>query len=223
MDVLKQKIGYTKTIAFEQGLDASKLLTPKVIMEYEEAREKELSKKHDDRIKELKDTNEDEILQKYIDLGGGSRFFSVNSGLVKESVAENKKQKWGYVEVVKYEQERQAFYQQMIDKINEPLDEIKKVRNKINGEQEKLKAYNNMLNESNVTTSFENKTNFKEFTNKTVGDDARNFGNEIIANNTTVESTAKDAEQNTLSAIKEFEDNIQNDQELDALIALDNV
>lgn len=165
---------------FEKSLNPETVLTPQVIMEYEIERENELAQKHENRINELENANEEDILQKYYDLGGGKRFFRTNSEAVKEQQVKNNENIWGYEQIIKYEEERKKHYEELLANINKPLVDIEEVKKGIETQKNQLEEYQNMIDSDKMAEAFKNRGKFNEFTKATVGENAQGVTESII-------------------------------------------
>lgn len=190
---------------FEKDLNPETVLTPQVIMEYEIERENELAQKHENRITELENTNEEDILQKYYDLGGGKRFFRTNSEAVKEQQAKNNENIWGYDQIVKYEEDRKKHYEELLANINKPLADIEEVKKGIETQKTQLEEYQIMIDPGKVAESFKNRSKFNEFTKATIGENAQGVAEGIINTQEDADTTGHKAMEALNALVEEME------------------
>lgn len=190
---------------FEKDLNPETVLTPQVIMEYEIERENELAQKHENRITELENTNEEDILQKYYDLGGGKRFFRTNSEAVKEQQAKNNENIWGYEQIVKYEEDRKKHYEELLANINKPLADIEEVKKGIETQKTQLEEYQIMIDPGKVAESFKNRSKFNEFTKATIGENAQGVAEGIINTQEDADTTGHKAMEALNALVEEME------------------
>lgn len=182
----EDKTGVYKKTGFDKSVHAGEVLTPEMILDYEIKRKEELTAKHTERMERLnrEDVTDENVLSIYKELGGGEGFFDAN----KEQISLHQSQigdSRDFQNIIDYEQMRIAYYQNIMDEINEPLkridaaqEELQKQLDKAQEDKQQIMKY---LGASGQRQVFSGHDAFVQFTEETTGDSAQNNAEESQA------------------------------------------
>lgn len=121
-----------KTIGYDKAVDPEKVMTPKMILEYEKKRKQEVAKSHSTRLAMLNAADDDTtVWEKYKEAGGGKRFQRDQKERISQAEKGFAKQSWGYDQIMAYEQERVTYYKEVLEKAKEPLQKLREARAKL--------------------------------------------------------------------------------------------
>lgn len=131
-----------KTVGYDSAVDPEKVITPKLILEYEEKRNKELTQGHSERLAmlnspEVDDTN---VWEKYKEAGGGKRFQRNQNKSITKAQKDFEQDSWGYDQIMAYERGRVAHYQAVLAKAKEPLQNLRDARAKLEASRQECEA-----------------------------------------------------------------------------------
>lgn len=194
------KVGMTQHLGFDGTVLAEEVVTPQMIFDYEKQRLTQLTQKHTLRIERLssEDVTAENALSVYQAEGGGEGFFGANKEQIKEKTSEIGSSH-DYQDILDYEQARIAYYQNIMDEINEPLKRIEDAQNQLQeqmdvmkAEQMKLQKY---LSASASTEVFSSRSAFETFTEETTGSQVQSNVDNGEAQVDALVKTAEDAQQ----------------------------
>lgn len=141
---------------YDKSLKAESVLTPQMIMEYENDQKAEISRKHDERIKllENQEISDDELWEKYLQMNGGKRFARVNKDEISQESEVVKQNFYNYDNIIAYEKRRVDHYTTIRNSINEPIEKMRKKGEELQKKMEELEAIKNELNQVTPETFF---------------------------------------------------------------------
>ena len=119
----------------------------------------------------MKNTN---IWERYNEMGGGKAFQRKNSSAISAKETELAEKRWGYDQILDYEKERKAYYEELVEKMKEPLKSLEETKELL---QKQIMEAENLGKEiqpytdkkSGVEKAFKNKPKFNTFVDKTAG------------------------------------------------------
>lgn len=141
---------------YDKSLDAEKVLTPQMILDYENDQKEELSRKHGDRISLLlnEGVRDDEIWEKYREYGGGKRFARVNKAEISQESEEVAQNFYNYDNITDYEKGRLEHYNTIKNSINEPVKNMQIKATELQKKMEELQVIQDELNKVTPETFF---------------------------------------------------------------------
>ncbi|MBO5292125.1 MAG: hypothetical protein J6B10_02970 [Lachnospiraceae bacterium] len=213
-------------IGFDKTLDPVEVLTPMVIIRYEQEREKETGKKHQERLDQLMGAADDEAAWKLYmeDNGPKKRFLRQNRSLVKQKAKENaEQQNWGYEEIVDYETKRQNYYQEMLDEVNQPLKTLEasqtRLQNSIDGAKEMQEELADLLKDQKEGNPLKSRSVFQEKLNGPVAK-LKDTSKEAQQSEENAEQSTQDMEnlQKTTEELDKLADEAEAVEEMERLL-----
>lgn len=107
------------------------ILTPNMILQYEERRVLELTCEHRQRMDNLEAAQSDEEAFQFYENAGGERFFKKRKEDWKDGMKQRRKEFWTYERIISYEQGRKNFYQEAQDKTRRPVEVLEEKQKEI--------------------------------------------------------------------------------------------
>ena len=141
---------------YDNSLNAESVLTPQMIMDYENDQKAEISRKHDERIKllENQEISDDELWEKYQQMGGGKRFAKVNKDEISQESEAVEQNFYNYDNIIAYEKRRVDHYTTIRNSINEPIEEMRKKGEELQKKMEELEGIKDELSQVTPETFF---------------------------------------------------------------------
>ncbi len=141
---------------YDKSLKAEEVLTPQMILDYENDQREELSQKHGDRICLLQNegVRDDEIWEKYQQYGGGKRFAKVNKAEISKESEEVTHNFYNYDNITAYEKGRVEHYNTIKNSINEPVKNMQIKATELQKKMEELQVIQDELNKVTPKTFF---------------------------------------------------------------------
>lgn len=129
-NLLDKVIGYET--GFDESVKAEDVLTPQILLKHEKKVRDEAVKKHNDRLKRLRedDVTDENALEIYRQAGGGRGFFdheSVDLGRTQSVMGASA----DFQNILAYEKERLENYEKAREELVRPLEKIKESRTKL--------------------------------------------------------------------------------------------
>ncbi len=133
---------------YDKSLKAEEVLTPQMILDYENDQREELAQKHGNRISLLKNewVRDDEIWEKYRQYGGGKRFARVNKAEISQESEEVTQKFYNYDNIMAYEKGRAEHYNTIKNSINEPVKNMQGRATELQKKMEELQVIQDELN-----------------------------------------------------------------------------
>ena len=110
----------------DKALDPAQIMTPAAVYSYEERKYEEATAKHRERIAMLDSTDEtqENVWDKYQEMGGGSAFLKSLKADVKAAEKESQGESVEYQEIIDYEQTRADLYLKQKDLVQENITKL---------------------------------------------------------------------------------------------------
>ena len=141
---------------YDNSLKAEEVLTPQMILEYEERQKAEIRQKHDERIRLLEDQeiSDDELWEKYQQMGGGKRFAKVNKAEISQESEEVTQNFYNYDNITAYEERRLQHYNTIKNSIDEPINKMQGKAAELQKKMEELQGIQDKINQVTPETFF---------------------------------------------------------------------
>ena len=141
---------------YDNSLKAEEVLTPQMILEYEERQKAEIRQKHDERIRllENQEISDDELWEKYQQMGGGKRFAKVNKAEISQESEEVTQNFYNYDNITAYEERRLQHYNTIKKSIDEPINKMQGKAAELQKKMEELQGIQDKINQVTPETFF---------------------------------------------------------------------
>ena len=156
------------SVGYDDSLNADELLTPQKILDYEKRASDKEAADHENRLKELQESTDENAWEKYKELGGGKGFLrSVERELLSSEERKFHDKKWGFAEIHEYEKGRLKYYQGLQKRAAEPKTKLENMIAELDTQiQESQKAADGIkkyLGKKGMQTVFVNSEGFQTF------------------------------------------------------------